>query len=431
MPTTGLVKGAIYFAYETGNIYIATSETTYDVYGVGVKAATWNGKVLTLTQGEETISLDFSDVASASALTQLATAVEENKTNIEKAQAAATTTLTEAVPEAGVKVAKTTAEDGHFNYEVTAVGLATAADLSSLDGEVDALAARVEANETALGVLNGEGEGSVKKAAADAVASVVDGAPEAFDTLKEIAEWITNEDSADSAADLVTRMTQAEADIDTLEDKVDVTKVSTAISDAVGALDADVTSEDGTNVQVRVVEVDGKITEVHVATDNTVAAGTYATDKAALEASIAAAKKAGDDAQSDLNEFKNTVSSTYALNSTVTQIDTRLGEAEGDIDDLEAFQTTASADIAQLKLDVAAAQEAGDNAQDDVDALEGVVTDLQTDLATNYATKNELNATNNNVTANASAITTLNANAETVGSVDYKIQEALTWTEFE
>jgi hypothetical protein len=34
-------------------------------------------------------------------------------------------------------------------------------------------------------------------------------------------------------------------------------------------LEADVTSNDGTNVQVRVVEASGKITEVHIATDNT------------------------------------------------------------------------------------------------------------------------------------------------------------------
>jgi archaellum component FlaC len=546
MPTSGLVTGAVYFDKNLGTINIATSATTYDEFGHGVRTVSYKNQVLTLVKanGEE-VTLNFSDVASATALTELAArvttnegdianlkaadttlqgnidtvsgnlaqevtdrkeavkevaddlsalsaVVEANETDIEtkvsnltntvgnnktaieqtvsdltttvgnnktaadatqteltnykssndaavaalgeavaNAKAAATTTLTEADPEAGVKVVKTTAADGHFNYEVTAVGLATAAALGTLDGEVDALAARVEANEEALEVLNGEGEGSVKKAAADAVASVVDGAPESFDTLKEIAAWIAAEDSADSAADLVARMTQAESDIDALEGKVDVTQVSTAISGAVQALDADVTSEDGTNVQVRIVEVDGKITEVHVATDNTVAAGTYATDKTALEASIAAAKKAGDDAQSDLNTFKNTVSNTYATKETVGGIDTRLIAAEGDIDDLEAFQTTASADIAQLKTDVVAAKKAGDDAQADVDALEEVVSGLQTNLGNNYATKAELATTNGNVTANTTAITTLNANSETVGSVDYKIKEALTWAEFE
>lgn len=48
-------------------------------------------------------------------------------------------------------------------------------------------------------------------ASAAAVAAVVDGAPEKFDTLKEIAQWIANSESADSAADLVTRVTNLEA----------------------------------------------------------------------------------------------------------------------------------------------------------------------------------------------------------------------------
>ena len=48
-------------------------------------------------------------------------------------------------------------------------------------------------------------------AAAAAVATVVDGAPEKFDTLKEVAQWIANSDSANSAADLVTRVTALEA----------------------------------------------------------------------------------------------------------------------------------------------------------------------------------------------------------------------------
>ena len=50
-----------------------------------------------------------------------------------------------------------------------------------------------------------------EKLAADAVATVLDGAPEKFDTLKEVAEWISNNESASSAADLVTRVAALEA----------------------------------------------------------------------------------------------------------------------------------------------------------------------------------------------------------------------------
>lgn len=48
-------------------------------------------------------------------------------------------------------------------------------------------------------------------AAAAAVATVVDGAPEKFDTLKEVAQWISDSESAASAADLVTRVSALEA----------------------------------------------------------------------------------------------------------------------------------------------------------------------------------------------------------------------------
>ena len=50
-------------------------------------------------------------------------------------------------------------------------------------------------------------------AAAAAVAGVIDGAPEKFDTLKEVAQWIADSESAADAADLVTRVKALE-DID-------------------------------------------------------------------------------------------------------------------------------------------------------------------------------------------------------------------------
>ena len=54
-----------------------------------------------------------------------------------------------------------------------------------------ALKASVAANTAAIGTLNGTGDGSVKKAVADAVAKIVADAPEAYDTLKEISDWIS------------------------------------------------------------------------------------------------------------------------------------------------------------------------------------------------------------------------------------------------
>ena len=52
--------------------------------------------------------------------------------------------------------------------------------------------ADIQANTAAIGVLNGEAtvEGSVKKTVTDEIAKVVAGAPESFDTLKELSDWI-------------------------------------------------------------------------------------------------------------------------------------------------------------------------------------------------------------------------------------------------
>lgn len=58
---------------------------------------------------------------------------------------------------------------------------------------------RIEANETAISTLNGTGNGSVKKAVSDEIAKVVAGAPEDFDTLKEMSDWISTHETSASA----------------------------------------------------------------------------------------------------------------------------------------------------------------------------------------------------------------------------------------
>lgn len=67
------------------------------------------------------------------------------------------------------------------------------ADKTEINGTISALDGRVAANEGAIEVLNGEGNGSVKKQVADAIAGVVNSAPEDFDTLKEVADWIASD----------------------------------------------------------------------------------------------------------------------------------------------------------------------------------------------------------------------------------------------
>lgn len=80
-----------------------------------------------------------------------------------------------------------------------------------------AIKASIKQNTDAIAILNGDVEtaGSVAKVAADAakaeVAAVVDSAPEAFNTLKEIATWISEDETATEA--LVSRVTANETAI--------------------------------------------------------------------------------------------------------------------------------------------------------------------------------------------------------------------------
>lgn len=77
--------------------------------------------------------------------------------------------------------------------------LATVSDVeteaSRRESSDDALSSRVSANESAIATLNGTGDGSVAKTVTDKIAEVVAGAPEDFDTLKEISDWVSSHSS--------------------------------------------------------------------------------------------------------------------------------------------------------------------------------------------------------------------------------------------
>lgn len=66
---------------------------------------------------------------------------------------------------------------------------------SKLQNEIDSLDTRTSTNENVLKILTGTGEGSIKKSIADRIAEVVSNAPEAFDTLKEIADWVNEHET--------------------------------------------------------------------------------------------------------------------------------------------------------------------------------------------------------------------------------------------
>ena len=96
---------------------------------------------------------------------------------------------------------------------------------ATISASVEDLTADVEANTAAIATLNGTGAGSVSKQVADAVAQIVSDAPEAYDTLKEISDWITSH--ASSAAEMNSDIQALETAMDTKVDKVSGKQLST------------------------------------------------------------------------------------------------------------------------------------------------------------------------------------------------------------
>ena len=146
---------------------------------------------------------------------------------------------------------------------------------TGLDGRLDTVEGKIV-------VINGTGEGSIHKAAADAVAKVVAGAPENFDTLKEVAEWIGKD---------TTGAAQMQSDIATLKGGKDVKgSVANSIDKAVNALDATVggtTIAKGNHVAVEVVQTDGKLTGLTVNENDIASAATLGVVKSAQETNTA------------------------------------------------------------------------------------------------------------------------------------------------
>lgn len=195
-------------------------------------------------------------------------------------------------------------------------GIATDAALGELQGKVTKNtedigknAENIGKNAAAIALLNDAAtvEGSVAHTVATEIAAIVAGADADFDTLKEIADWITNDatGAAGMANDIqalenklagvdktvvdtiATKIDEAlkleggankyalASELTTLAGRVDALEaalgeggsVATQITNAIAGLDADITSaavEAGKGLQVQVVEVDGKITNVNV-----------------------------------------------------------------------------------------------------------------------------------------------------------------------
>lgn len=89
-----------------------------------------------------------------------------------------------------VEVSTRKAEDSKLSTRITTEITDREAQDTELQKQINSLDNRTSENEKTLTVLTGTGEGSIRKAISDKIAEVVSDAPEAFDTLKEIADWV-------------------------------------------------------------------------------------------------------------------------------------------------------------------------------------------------------------------------------------------------
>ena len=124
--------------------------------------------------------------------------------------------------------------DGKFqvagDYEAAGAAAQALADAKSYaDGLDTAMSGRVAVLEAI------DHDQLAADASAAAVATILDGAPEKFDTLKEVAQWIADSETAASAADLVNRVKELE---DTTATTEYVDGLNTTMSGRVDVLEA-------------------------------------------------------------------------------------------------------------------------------------------------------------------------------------------------
>lgn len=128
------------------------------------------------------------------------------------------------------------------NYTDTEIGKVNDA-ASTLTDRVTAVEGKASANETAIGVLNGDETtaGSVKKTVADAVAKIVADAPESFDTLKEISDWIASH--SESAATMNSAIQTNSSAITALQTLIGSLPEGITATDVVGYIQEAVAAE--------------------------------------------------------------------------------------------------------------------------------------------------------------------------------------------
>lgn len=393
-----------------GSVAKAVATAKSEIVGTASDAAT----ALTLNGLKKAVTANAGDI---DALEGRATSLESRMTTAEGNISAAETAITalQGLHASGKTVAQEitavtgTPDSGKtLQKEIDDVEarMATAeTDIDAVEGRASSLETRMGTAESTisghttdiagldarLDTLEGDANtaGSVAKQVKDAIDAVVDGADEAFDTLKEVAEWIANDESGTTA--IIGRVASLEADNTT--NKGDISGLKTQMG--TGTVDNRISTAKG--------EVLGQSTDTSSA--NTV----YGAKKAAAEA-LAAAQAA----QGDVDD----------LEPRVDALETSMTTAQGNISSLQTAVNTLNGTGA------GSVTKAVNDAQS---AITGSASDAAGTLTLNglkkaiTANETAINANAANISSNATAISN---NASSISAINTTINDHLTWGTF-
>ena len=330
--------------------------------------------------------------------------------------------------EIGAKAAGETAATGIYKYVDDKVAAATPEGYAGVKADVTKLVGADKGED-------GRANKTVREIASEEVAKIVNGAPEAYDTLKEVSEWISTHGT--DAATMNTQINANKAAIEKLNGTAEtVGSVTNTVNAAIdGALKVDgkdkyalatdlttangkitaletktagLTDAEGADITVKAyvdagdAKVDAKVAALSTRIDNL---GKLAAKDEVAEADLAAALKTKIDGKAD----KATTLAGYGIEDAYTKTG-----AEGMVD----------GKIEALALGTMSKEKASDYTK---------TADLEAALAGKYdaagaakAVDDKLPAMNAAISANTEAITTLNGAASVEGSVAEKIQTAIT-----
>ena len=337
------------------------------------------------------------------------------------------TSVGEIRTEIGAKAAGETAATGIYKYVDDKVAAATPEGYAGVKADVEKLVGTDKGED-------GRANKTVREIASEEVAKIVNGADASFDTLKEVADWISTHGT--DAATMNTQINANKAAIEKLNGTAEtVGSVANTVNAAIdGALKVDgkdkyalatdlttangkitaletktagLTDAEGADMTVKAyvdagdAKVDAKVTALSTRVDNL---GKLAAKDEVAEADLAAALKTKIDGKAD----KATTLAGYGIGDAYTKTG-----AEGMVD----------GKIEALALGTMSKEKASDYTK---------TADLETALAGKYdaagaakAVDDKLPAMNAAISANTEAITTLNGAASVEGSVAKKIQTAI------